>query len=374
MYQHIVMPFRLDRKIVFLGILMLFLGYQFKLLLLQQFNETITQLPAGEEAMHLGRIPLKLFIAIGSAPHNFHLRRAARSTYLKMMKESPLFDIDYRFFTDSCIPGSVPRKIKKGTKEKSCTNQYADVNASDLVLMPMSISSGYSNFAGRAFYQQRWIDERYQPEYFLRLDDDGFLCAAHLLAILSNLDFPKRRFFWGKYFCKNGRILADENFLFFSWDIIQTILQMYGAMKLGSDDTTFGALWGLWQHIFDVETVWDDQDRIDSQQDYTTEYMHAKNMKHVSEDQPSQFCQKHVWAHHVTLGKLIYKVHAVSPTNVSQEQVMNPHPNAICHHKQQFDMILDPNYTSLVGGNVNVKMVLVDRDRGPFKNSYQKPP
>ena len=371
-YQRIVMPVQLHRKFVFLGIVLLYLGYQIKLELLFQFNETLTQssqLPAVEDAMHVKKRPLKLFIAIGSAPSNFYLRRAARSTYLKLLKESPLFEIDYRFFTDSCIPGSVAGKIKEGTKAKPCTNKHPDVNASDLVHMPLSISSGYSNFAGRAFYQQKWIEERYQPEYFLRLDDDGFLCATHILAILSKPDFPRRRFFWGKYFCNKGRILADENFLFFSWDIIQTILKVYSAMKLGSNDTTFGALWGLWQHIFDVETIWDDQDRIDSQQTYTTKYMHAETLNEVSEDQARQFCQKHVWAHHVTLGTLMYKVHAASPTNVSQVQIINPHPNTICHHKQRFDVILNTNRTSLAGGNINVKIHLAYGDKGPFKNS-----
>lgn len=66
----------------------------------------------------------------------------------------------------------------------------------------MNIEGGYgtkedNNFLERALYQFEYASKNYDFDYFLRVDDDSFLCLHRLMFELRS--YPSRQFFMGRY-------------------------------------------------------------------------------------------------------------------------------------------------------------------------------
>ncbi|GBG30715.1 UDP-galactose transporter 1 [Hondaea fermentalgiana] len=168
-------------------------------------------------------------------------------------------------------------------------------------LIVQTVPSGYRNFLSRFFFQMEWILERYDADYILRLDDDGFLCVEQLFSLLEV--FPRERFFYGKYFCAREKRVADENIMLFSQDVVKNLTLMRPLLRVNAG-ATFAAHFGMWQHFLDVD-VFDDQMRIDSQVNGPrTKYMHTKptpgeEFIYAANSTYGEFCDKFVWAHHV---------------------------------------------------------------------------
>mmetsp|Transcript_21008 Transcript_21008/g.34727 ORF Transcript_21008/g.34727 Transcript_21008/m.34727 type:complete len:365 (+) Transcript_21008:281-1375(+) len=217
---------------------------------------------------------VKLVIAIGSKPTNGELRQWLRSSWMQWAASSSE-QVEIRFFT-----------------ERTNETEQEDAGADDIVFLDPKLG-GYWGSARRIFEQFDWfLSQDYHFEFFLRVDDDGFLCLPTLLKDLEQA--PSTHFFWGKYFCQENRITADENFMLFSNDLIQFFQAAAPVLRI-NEKATFAAHFALWQHMLQLQVL-DDRDRIDAQQGYLTQYMRGNNDKHKNVE---DFCATHIWAHHV---------------------------------------------------------------------------
>lgn len=200
----------------------------------------------------------------------------------------------YRFFSDAPPPDSPP-----SLEDRAIWAQLAKESKihSDVVLQPLP--SGYGDkehnlYAVRARYQIKWaLRQMPNMTFFLRIDDDSFLCLHKLIYELKSS--PREQFFWGRFWCKERRHRADENFMLFSRDVIELLAddRLTGRLLPFDDEVTLGWNFGYWSWVLNL-TTFDDQKRIDAQQGYLTEYMHGDGKGEVGD-----FCDKHLYAHHV---------------------------------------------------------------------------
>ena len=78
-------------------------------------------------------------------------------------------------------------------------------------------------FGERFLYQIMWAKARFKFQYFLRLDDDYFVCMDRLVNELSSR--PKANLSWGRYHChKKHLVYMDESWALFSEDVIEKFL------------------------------------------------------------------------------------------------------------------------------------------------------
>lgn len=109
---------------------------------------------------------LKLIVAILSAPIRFDRREGIRRTW---MSECTSGEVVCRFFTDS-LSDMEPKVQTALTNENA---RYGDIEF-------MPIPKGY-NFGLRLLWLMEWSVERYEFDFFLRMDDDYFVCLKRLL-------------------------------------------------------------------------------------------------------------------------------------------------------------------------------------------------
>ena len=144
-----------------------------------------------------------LFIAIFSGQNFDERRNSIRQTW---MKECTIDrNVVCRFFTDILDTHAKPirndtlLKLKKESKE----------NHDDLVLT--ETPSG-SNFAIRLLESMEWAKENFAFDYFLRIDDDHFLCIDRLLRELPYR--PRKGLYWGHLHCLPGNLKPITNHLY----------------------------------------------------------------------------------------------------------------------------------------------------------------
>jgi len=290
-----------------------------------------------ESLQYHDRPVVDLFVAIRSGPdeQNAALRVEARETFLKDLINHETFHVTYRFFVDA----------------NASTAQEGHGLREDIV--QMDIAGGYAHFVDCTFWQMKYAVSHYDFQYLLRIDDDGYLCTQKLIHDLIH-QAPKAGFFWGKYWCLDGFQQPDENFMLISRDLINTFLALEGYALRGRE-TTFASLFGFWHRLMNI-TVWDDQDRIDAQQHYTTAYMHSTDKVNVSDTVLQEFCNHHIYAHHVTLPELIRKVHSLLPQSATtgletDNASMNSMTSgSVCHGQPKFNDLLRPSRVNGMGG------------------------
>lgn len=242
-------------------------------------------------------INASLFIAIGSAPQNSDLRAAARDGWLKWLPDGGL--VTYRFFTDEPPPSA---KFAYESRSKDTWFQLGKESAQyqDLVFQPLPTGYGdkeHNLYARRARYQIAWALQHMRAfNFFLRIDDDSFLCLHKLVYELKSV--PRRQFFWGRFWCREGRNRADENFMLFSRDVVELLGNdaLVGRLLPYDDQVTLGWNFGYWSWVLNL-TIFDDQKRLDAQQGNLTEYMHSDTP--VDLRTLAGFCDKFLYAHHV---------------------------------------------------------------------------
>lgn len=99
----------------------------------------------------------------------------------------------------------------------------------DLVFL--SLEDNFA-FAERLLQAMEWAMERYKFDYFLRIDDDHFLCLGRLL---YELNFrPKHALYWGFVHCKAKIVRVDEAWLILTRDLIEEILEKRNTSLLCS--------------------------------------------------------------------------------------------------------------------------------------------
>ena len=115
-------------------------------------------------------------------------RNALRGSWLKQCKEK---EIPCFFFTDG--------QDVRGNKLSE--NVYIPLQQEQLLHEDLILaqSPGGINFALRYLWMLNWANARYQFEYFLRVDDDYFVCIDRLLYELPHRS--KDKLYWGYVHC-----------------------------------------------------------------------------------------------------------------------------------------------------------------------------
>lgn len=267
-----------------------------------------------------------LFIAIGSAPQNSELRAAARDGWLRWLPDDD--SVKFRFFTDDIHLNKHERRSAPNAASSRLIQEAEQYR--DIVFQPLP--SGYGDnehnlYALRARYQVKWSLEHIDTfAFFLRIDDDSFLCLSKLLYELKAV--PRRQFFWGRFWCREGRNRADENFMLFSRDVVQLLADdsLVGRLIPFDSEVTLGWNFGYWSWVLNL-TIFDDQKRLDAQQGNLTEYMHLDTP--TGEHTLRQFCEAFLYAHHVRPG-MIRKTFAATKTHFMYELPEIKGPSTTC--------------------------------------------
>ena len=137
-----------------------------------------------------------IFVGIVSAPRLIFRRNALRRSWLKQCKKK---GIPCLFFTDSQdMHGSkLPLHIHVPLHQEQLLH-------GDLILAE---SPGGINFARRYLWMLNWANARYKFEYFLRVDDDYFVCMDRLLLELPYR--PRTKLYWGHVHCSPPGIYSN---------------------------------------------------------------------------------------------------------------------------------------------------------------------
>lgn len=149
-----------------------------------------------------------LVVAVVSARSD--RRHAIRQSWLAWGDER----VELRFFTELPEPGSADEAALE--EESECHG--------DLVLM--DIDRGM-NFALKLVWAMRWMSQQFTFEFFLRLDDDYFLCLQRLLdeleVAIAKTDYPSP-IYAGHLYCED-RTRIDEAYLLLSADLVHRVLE-----------------------------------------------------------------------------------------------------------------------------------------------------
>ena len=94
------------------------------------------------------------------------------------------------------------------------TSRYGDIEFQPLL--------GGIEFGMRFLYHAKWAAANYDFQYFLRTDDDYFVCLKKLLNELPWR--PKQNLCWGNFHCEVQMTWIDESWMLFSSDIIDKFL------------------------------------------------------------------------------------------------------------------------------------------------------
>ena len=129
-----------------------------------------------------------IFVGVMSAPRHISRRNALRRTWFTRCKKN---NIPCWFFTDA---QDMYGKALPEQKAVPLENER-DIHG-DLILAD---SPGGINFARRYLWMGAWANDRYDFDYFLRVDDDYFICIDRLV---SELPFrQKEKLYWGFVKC-----------------------------------------------------------------------------------------------------------------------------------------------------------------------------
>ena len=145
---------------------------------------------------------LFLFVGIVSAPSRLDRRNAIRETWIKGCQSNP--DAVCRFFTDGQDPKGQVLQGEKKIRLENESRVYGDILLVD--------APGGINFAIKYLWMLQWVNERYDVRYFLRLDDDYFVCFRKLMAELKLR--PKEKFIWGWLHCSHKGISENPAIVF----------------------------------------------------------------------------------------------------------------------------------------------------------------
>lgn len=94
------------------------------------------------------------------------------------------------------------------------TSLYGDIEFQPLL--------GGIEFGIRFLYHAKWASAKYDFQYFLRVDDDYFVCLKKLLNELPLR--PKENLCWGNFHCQFNTSWIDESWMVFSRDVLGKFL------------------------------------------------------------------------------------------------------------------------------------------------------
>ena len=81
---------------------------------------------------------------------------------------------------------------------------------------------GGVEFGKRFLYHMVWAMQNYEFDYFMRIDDDYFLC---LKRFLYEIPLPMvKQYHWGYVHCIESLVRPEESIIMFSRDLVETFL------------------------------------------------------------------------------------------------------------------------------------------------------
>lgn len=219
-----------------------------------------------------------LVVVIGSAPQNFILREIHRSNFARWQNSSTE-KIEYRFFT-----------------EKTLQTLDENVNHNDIEYNHEP--GGYAGFNERGKLHMKWALSTYRFKFYLRIDDDGVLCLDRLIWQLKTLDPSKASamLFWGKYWCRAHSSRADENFMLFSHQLAEFIINVLDHFR--TSGWTLALNIGAFLIQMKEVYIIDDRLQIEAQQGHIASYM-SEPYNSSLQVMYRVYCLEHIWAHHV---------------------------------------------------------------------------
>lgn len=232
---------------------------------------------------HLSALPydrrrMFLCIGIGSANGHTRLRESIRRTWASNLD----FDVTYRFFADAEGVG-------------------VELN-SDVVLRNGTI--GYNtNNAERELFAMRYFVDNYECDYYLRTDDDGYLCLHNVLFYLRQRIMAKP-LIYGRFHCNPNLARPDENFLLFDSQMVRYLHYGYATQSLPFISTQTIAL-NIGYLVSLLETtveIIDDQNRLWWPSDNVPQRpFELRDAPHL--------CQRFLWAHWVKTPRTMQSIH-----------------------------------------------------------------
>lgn len=236
-----------------------------------------------------------LVIVLGCAPWGFDRRAALRRTWLQWALERP--DVMHLFFTEN-----ITKESKRYDENDARRIQQEYEQVGDMVFQEGASGYGKENGRRELFHIQYMLD-RYKFKYYLRVDDDGFLCLRQLLEDIRL--FPNS-ILHGKYHCHDKKARMDENYLLMSRDLAAVLAEGFSTNQLPfAPKLTFALSLGNLVPMLQANNVhiFDDQTRFcwpygkDSVKLENTPCHRAWRGKHAK--RPGQFCDGFIWSHWV---------------------------------------------------------------------------
>ncbi|XP_002158539.2 lactosylceramide 1,3-N-acetyl-beta-D-glucosaminyltransferase [Hydra vulgaris] len=150
-----------------------------------------------------------ILLVVSSGPKRFDRRQAIRETWWTQCKVTGNVVPECIFFTDRQQPGD-----KYYENLLSEYNKYGDIQFQPL--------RGGVEFGMRFLYHLVWAMNYYEFDYFLRSDDDYFLCFERFL-----LELPQpmqKEFHWGFVHCISELVRPEESLILLSRDLVEIFL------------------------------------------------------------------------------------------------------------------------------------------------------
>jgi len=158
-------------------------------------------------------------------------RNAIRATWLKDCKNNQ--QTVCKFVIDALDNEGKNIAIDK----RKAINDEDSINE-DLIVLE---SFAGINFAYRLYKLMEWVYDRYDFDFFLRIDDDNYLCFDRLI---YELPYRKEKYIiWGVLKCQKDLVRIDEGFMIISRDLFDTMMDRYDTLMCHKHGGVAVAMW-----------------------------------------------------------------------------------------------------------------------------------
>jgi len=187
----------------------------------------------------LPRPSVDVVFIVSSAPARVDRRMGIRGTWWPDCKTSERVSIICVFLTDE-----KDKSTAVGKKLLAESDRYGDLRFQKL--------EGGFDFGKRFLYHMLWAMTNYKFKYFLRLDDDYFLCMKRFLHELPMP--PPPLYHWGWVHCVQDIVRPEESIILLSKDLVE--------LYLGQDPDTMQChrwadqMLGVWKEELNISTLY----------------------------------------------------------------------------------------------------------------------
>ena len=173
-----------------------------------------------------GRAKVDIFINIPAAGHLYIRRKIIRNSWLSTSQN---YSMAYRFFTDGI---GIQKELMDKLKEEQA--QFKD-----LEFLPTK--KGYW-LTHRYLFAMFWAYEHYDFLFYMKVDDDYFVCLNNLM---NDLQYRKheRLLYWGYFRCERKMVIMDEGFLIISVDLAREFIKRNNSLCCSPFGDQMIAMW-----------------------------------------------------------------------------------------------------------------------------------